>query len=373
MARCAYRRLKRAVGASIFVTMAYANAGTIMKIELAGRNAFADHEHVESVIVWEHAPVKSDPEVSIAIPTFRRPDLLVEAVASALSQDCDQSYEIVIVDNDLDCEVDRHLKDMVEAQDKVNLRYYKNRENIGMFGNWNRSIAVSRGAWITLLNDDDLLAPNFISRSVEALSRAGGGEGIVCRADSFDRRVGQDRRIGVAEERSSYEKFRTFLRFGRHGIARLTPRVLYFGNEAGNTAGFLVRRDAVVQVGGFLPEEWPAADYMLYVRLAITFRIFLFRPVLAYVGIGENESMRPETLTGFIVILESARRSLLGRHVPFWWGRFNPRLVSNHLLDVEQIWHTKLDRGEIEKTLAMNLPAADRHSFLIQRLLLRAY
>ena len=343
-----------------------------LKIDIQGRDAIADHANVASHIEINHAPVGGPAGVSIAIPTFRRPELLREAVASGLAQEGGQRCELVIVDNDPEGSIDHGLRNIITSQRHMNVRYYRNAENIGMFGNWNRAIALSQCDWITLLNDDDLLAPSFVARSFEALARVGGGEGIVCRNDTYDRRPNAHSIDKLAKE-TILSRFRTYLRFGRYDLARLTPRVLFFGNEAGNSAGFLFRRDIAVQIGGFLPEEWPASDYTFYVRFAIRARLYLFRPVLAHVGIGENESMRPETLAGFVAVLAAMRSALAGREVPAKWKSFNPQLISNLLLEIEEAWETQLDRKKIADELGVVLPGPSRRKILWKRLMLRAY
>lgn len=343
-----------------------------MHIELDGRNAIDDHVHVVSRLELNHVAFEQNADVSIAIPTFRRPDILLEAVASALAQNCAERCEIVIVDNDGEGEIDEHLKIMIAGQQKMNVRYYRNEVNIGMFGNWNRAITLSQGNWMTLLNDDDLLAPSFVLRSLAALNDVGGGEGIVCCSDTYDRRPGA-KPSDASQAVSVPSRLRTYLRFNRYGVSRLTPRVLFFGNEAGNSAGFLFCREVAIQIGGFLPEEWPASDYTFYVRFAMQARLFLFSPILAHVGIGENESMRPETLTGFVEVLAATRLALAGREVPTEWKGLNSQLVSNSILDIKEAWGVELSRSEISRKLQIDIPKPNRKRVLLSRILLRGY
>ena len=42
------------------------------------------------------------------------------------------------------------------------IKYIKNEKNLGMFENWNKCIKESAGQYVTLLNDDDELAQNFL-------------------------------------------------------------------------------------------------------------------------------------------------------------------------------------------------------------------
>ena len=42
------------------------------------------------------------------------------------------------------------------------ISYYKNKENLGMFGNWNRCLELARGEWVCILHSDDKIMPNYI-------------------------------------------------------------------------------------------------------------------------------------------------------------------------------------------------------------------
>lgn len=343
-------------------------------IVLDGRNAFLDHDESVSTIEISHTPRMGKADVSICIPTYRRNDLLIEAIESAIRQSYDRTYEIVIVDNDPDGFLDNDVKSVLLSQNTVNVKYYRNSENIGMFGNWNRALYLSEGEWATVLNDDDILSPDFVSRSLSALKGIDGADGIVCQKDTFDRRKSATTCNPPQKIlRARLSQIASWIRFRRNGVRRLTPQMLYFANYAGNTAGFLFRRRVVLDIGGFLPEESPAADYMMYVRFAIRTRIFLFKPILAHVGLGENESMRPETLLGFVRIFTQARRALAGREVPANWAALDARLVSNYLLDIEEAWGVRLDRRQVAAELGMTLPEPDRPGLAWRRMLRRAF
>ena len=51
------------------------------------------------------------------------------------------------------------------------LRYYKNVQNIGLFGNWNRCFQLACGKWVVLLHDDDLIFDDFLLKTVYYLNR----------------------------------------------------------------------------------------------------------------------------------------------------------------------------------------------------------
>lgn len=120
---------------------------------------FVTYNDVKSILLYGNK--KEDYEVTIAIPTYKRIELLKEALESALKQEQVENYEIIIVDNDDNFENKECLK-LVESFNSHRVKYYKNEKNIGMFGNWNRCIELANGKYITLLNDDDWLEKNFL-------------------------------------------------------------------------------------------------------------------------------------------------------------------------------------------------------------------
>lgn len=111
-------------------------------------------------------PSDEIPIVSIMIPTFHRSDLLKEALDSALNQTGMDGYEVVVVDNDENG--DAATDELMQAYclKHKNLLYYRNENNLGMPGNWNRCIELSRSEYFCILHDDDLLLPNYLKTMV---------------------------------------------------------------------------------------------------------------------------------------------------------------------------------------------------------------
>lgn len=103
----------------------------------------------------------SIPYFTIMIPTYKRRNLLEQAVNSAINQRNFDDYEIVICDNDSlhNNETERFIREL--NNNKV--VYYKNEKNIGMAGNIWKIVLNARGKWVVLLDDDDLLAPNYLA------------------------------------------------------------------------------------------------------------------------------------------------------------------------------------------------------------------
>lgn len=336
------------------------------------RDAFADAAGVPSHLRYEAGPRVDQPMVSISIPTFRRAELLLETVASAIDQLTDVTFEINIVDNDPDPDANVATISRLPAAPGATLRYFVNDTNIGMFPNWNRCIEVARGQWVTVLNDDDVLAPDFVARMVALVRGRPAIEGLVCQTGFIDRRedaAPEPARQGLA--RRAW-RFLVNRRYDRDGLARITPRVLFFGNELSSSLGFLFKRDVALALGGFRPEDWPSADYLLYARFATRGTLFLARDELAKVGIGENESLRPEAMMGFMTQGDALRRSMAGHHVPVGWLRMSPLIVATAVAETNAFWGGKLASAEVGATLGMTLPAPNRTKLNLLRLFHRA-
>ena len=106
----------------------------------------------------------SQPFVSICIPTYNRAGIVGDAIRSALSQTY-PALEVLVVDNassDNTAEVVALFKD-------TRLRFVRNEENLGLFGNFNRCIELARGEIIHILNSDDIIQQGFTQACVDLL------------------------------------------------------------------------------------------------------------------------------------------------------------------------------------------------------------
>lgn len=127
------------------------------------KSNFEKYSKVESVLKYGN-PYMGNLQISFVIPTYKRADLLREAVASIMKQPkTSVSYEVIIIDNDwFELEGSETKKILMEYSPN-RICYYQNKENIGLFGNWNRCLEIAKGKWIAMLHDDDLLAPDYMN------------------------------------------------------------------------------------------------------------------------------------------------------------------------------------------------------------------
>lgn len=104
--------------------------------------------------------------VSICIPAYNSEKFIKKTVASILRQTY-ENIELIIVD---DCSSDGTYALMEEfAKADKRVRIYKNDENLGMSGNWNKCLSLCTGDYMKLCCADDLLARRAVEKEVAAL------------------------------------------------------------------------------------------------------------------------------------------------------------------------------------------------------------
>lgn len=216
-------------------------------------DSFAINKDVLSQLKWGNE-LSDIPLVSICIPTFRRAQLLKEAIMSVLQQREFNNFEILIVDNDDD---ELYATEIVSYLNELNdprIRYYINTKNIGVFGNWNRCIELALGEWMTILGDDDLLFDNYLSSLTHELEMDNSLTRIECRYQIFSN--SQNIAISPKQQR-------------RYNVSRKNigdkcavnyHMYLYGCYTAPHTQ--LYKRELARKIGGFNPCYAPISDYV---------------------------------------------------------------------------------------------------------------
>jgi cellulose synthase/poly-beta-1,6-N-acetylglucosamine synthase-like glycosyltransferase len=106
------------------------------------------------------------PKVTIAIPTYRRPDLLRQCVAGALAQTVGE-IEVLVSDNGNDGEV----AEVVASFGDVRVMHAPLARNIGMAANMTRCLYLGTAPYVKVLQDDDVLMPDSIEHTLLRFER----------------------------------------------------------------------------------------------------------------------------------------------------------------------------------------------------------
>ena len=104
--------------------------------------------------------------VSILIPVYNRENLIEETVQSALNQTY-KNIEIIVVDNQSTDNTWEILQKLASKDERIKI--FQNERNIGPVRNWKRCIDEANGEYGKILWSDDLIAPQFLEKTVPYL------------------------------------------------------------------------------------------------------------------------------------------------------------------------------------------------------------
>lgn len=107
------------------------------------------------------------PKLTIAIPAYK-PTFFEAALQSALSQDF-HDFEILICDDCRSDAIKKIVSPYLNRQDKPNIRYIHNEEQLGDVNNCIKCLDLSSGEYFKFLFDDDILLPGTISEQAKIL------------------------------------------------------------------------------------------------------------------------------------------------------------------------------------------------------------
>jgi glycosyltransferase involved in cell wall biosynthesis len=184
------------------------------------------------------------PDFSVVIPTHNRRRLLGQTLRSALKQ-TGVEFEVVVVD-DGSCD---GSADAVTSLADGRVRLIRHPRPLGVAAARNAGAAVARGDWVALLDDDDLWAPEKLSRQLHAAlaAQAGWAYAGVVEIDAEGRLLG--------------------------GGPPPSPEALLAGLRRRNlmpagSSNVVVRSEVFARTGGFDARLRHLADWDLWLRLA---------------------------------------------------------------------------------------------------------
>jgi glycosyltransferase involved in cell wall biosynthesis len=198
-------------------------------------------------------------KVSVVIPLYNARDVIRATIHTVLDQTW-KDYEIVVVD---DGSTDGSEAVVREFGDHV--RYIR-QENCGVARARNRGVAESRGAYIALLDHDDLWHPTKLEKQVAVLERCPEVGMVITDVAHLDR---EGRPIGVVG--AGFNPSDPFARLFVRGYVP-TP------------SAAMIRRSVLEVVGGF-DERFHSAgldDHELWTRIAAHYKIANLPEPLTY-------------------------------------------------------------------------------------------
>lgn len=246
-----------------------------LKIE----NHFAETEHIQSIPIFVNK-LETVPLFTIIIPTYQRAKYLKEAIDSAITQETDIPYEIIVCNNGFD---KKDTNDLMEQYREIpGFSYYVNESNIGMVGNWNRLFVLARTKYVIMLHDDDVISSQFIKIVNEICSAIGNFSFL------------QTKKSNVPIQNRIYGKSIKVFQFKLYDFA--------FGNVAHAPSGIVYNKEILEKSGGFSPEYYPSFDYASYVLLTYLAPSYIINASLTYYRIDDNTTFKGDILAQMMSI-----------------------------------------------------------------------
>ena len=196
--------------------------------------------------------LKSNPLVSILIPTYNRADYLGSAIDSGLAQTY-ENIEIIVHD---DASTDGTPALLAQYRDP-RLRIIRTEDNHGMLGGWNYIVTKAKGEYLKFLASDDLLEPSCVAELVASAQSHPMAALITCQRKFIDWRGEVVSKLGFANKN-------TVVNGKDHARWILTT---LRENKIGEPTAVLYPTKLVKKAGEYDPTFSQFADFEYWIRL----------------------------------------------------------------------------------------------------------
>jgi len=307
-------------------------------------------------------PGGDPPPLTVALPTCNGAPHLADALRGILAQE-GAAFDLLICDDRSD---DATL-DVVRREAGDRARVEVNAERLGLAGNWNRCVALSRTPLVAIFHQDDVMRPGHLAGHLAAFA-AGPAIGMACgAADVIDAR-GDPVPASVVGRGDLGPADRTFPPGG-------FAAELAVGNPV-RCSAVTIRAAAHAEVGGFDPAYRYVVDWDFWLRVARRHAVaWLARPTVAVrwhpasethtFKVGTADLEETERLLGGIVVGEYARRAGRRRLARAYLNRAyegsrdgDKSLVRRCLRRAVALWPGIVGRIALDPRLAARLAGA---------------
>ena len=225
--------------------------------------------------------MSAPPPVSIVIPTWNGSPWIRDTLASALAQTHGE-FECLVVDDgssDGTAELARSVTD-------PRIRVVACSTNVGIIGNWNRAVALSRGSLVKFLFHDDLLEPQCLQTMVARFAERPDAGFVFSRREMLVDDQGDPEAAAAWWERfaSLHAAYGSVPRWSEAGaLFKPWAAAKCIGNWIGEPTCVMVRREAFVRTGLFHVRMVQLADMEMWARLAFHFPVgFVDEPLCRF-------------------------------------------------------------------------------------------
>ncbi len=242
-------------------------------------------------------------KISVVIPTYKRPQLL-DRLLTSISKQTRRPDEVIVVD---DCSMmdEDYLKIISSHKESLNsIVYIKQKENRGAPAARNTGISMAAGDWIALVDDDDEWLPQKLEKQEELIK------------NSKVQNLGFVYTWTIAKGANGLETYKSCVTVtGNSKRELLTTNYIM-------SCSVLVKREALLKVGGFRHDMPSCQDWDMWIRIALNeYGFDVVQEVLAIYHRhgGESIGLSPRAMLGYKMLLESHWRPIVKYTSPINW------------------------------------------------------
>ena len=202
----------------------------------------------------------ADVSLTICIPTYRRPSLVVRSIRSAIEASRPWAGVVELIVSDNSPEVTREACQAELSSWPGKARYLGNATNIGLVGNLNQCVAHARGRYVLILHDDDYLLPSATRDILAATQRAADPHPVLLFG------------VEVVDGDGRIRRHQFFKR--EHDLTPPEALIRVLSDPSFVRApGIVIRRDVFDTVGTFDQAAGNPNDFDMWLRIAARFGI----------------------------------------------------------------------------------------------------
>ena len=265
-------------------------------------NRFEKMEHVQSYLLYGKTSENITPLFTILIPTYKRVNLLEEAIESALRQwHVPFGWQILVLDNEPYDGKPNATEKLIRKIDNERIVYYRNSKNLLPGDNFNRGILLSKSKWVMMLHDDDILFAkalqvmfNYVTVLENLNKKAPGAISAKYHQFYYDIKHPDKHKTLLENLDVHYASLPIDWRLYRLSHSN----VIFSGHVGGDVPsnGTTFNRDAVISVGGFNEDFGISADLVLYYCLENEYDVYSTMMPLGFYRWGKNTMSKIESV-----------------------------------------------------------------------------
>ena len=263
------------------------------------------------------------PFVTIVLLTYKRPDLLQQALDSALNQKNFDDYQILIADNEGEpIEQETLTSKVINGYDDDRIIYYRHSQE-EVFKD-DAAVRLVRSPWFVFLHDDDILAENHLQIMTDIVRKHKEIKFLGCPAKTFT--VAN----GIVKEKNN-KSLQSY-----YDVRKLLKDTTCFRNWAG-LLGALVSRKHYIAIGGMPALEMGCGDKVMVCVFLHHFGTYLCHSdkPLYYYRIGKQQVSYSKS--------DAWERTLINEH------NFEKYAINKYHRFTHKIWERNLAYCTLEK------------------------